>query len=574
MLASHSEYGGVAGLRTGTSSYTNKTKGRMHHECTMEDVDRHGGLWRVGSAVGRMREFIGRGSDDNIVRVYGCEPQNPLIPTDTNEVCGGDPETLLFSELIGFDAKGNPKNEVADSIEANGDNTEYTIKLKKGWKFTDGTEVKAENFTRAWSYGANAKNAQLGASFFAPIQGFEDLQKDGLKGDEQLSGLTVVDDYTFTVKLNAPSSVFKTMLGYSGYAPLPDSFFDDPKAFGENPVGNGAYKFDSWDHNQSIKLSKNPDYKGSFPAKNDGVWFMVYTDPQPAYADVEAGNLDSMATVPTSALSTFESDDQVQAVNEPGNVSQSFTFAANQKHFSLDDEGRLRRAAVSMAIDREQIIDKVSNGTNTPAVDFTAPLIPGYSESVPGNEVLQYNPDKAKELWEQANQIAPWGDDESFDIAYNADGGGKDIYDAICNSIHNTLGIKSQATPYPTFSEMRDDITDRKITTAFRSGWQPDYPSAYSYLYSLYDSESADGKGSNDGDYKNPEFDALIDKANTESSDDAVKQDYQQAQEILFKDLPAVPLWYANNKGVAAKNVKGFTLTWQGIEDYRNMTKE
>lgn len=514
------------------------------------------------------------GSDDNIVRVYGCEPQNPLIPTDTNEVCGGNPETLLFSELIGFDAKGNPKNEVADSIEANGDNTEYTIKLKKGWKFTDGTEVKAENFTRAWSYGANAKNAQLGASFFAPIQGFEDLQKDGLKGDEQLSGLTVVDDYTFTVKLNAPSSVFKTMLGYSGYAPLPDSFFDDPKAFGENPVGNGAYKFDSWDHNQSIKLSKNPDYKGSFPAKNDGVWFMVYTDPQPAYADVEAGNLDSMDTVPTSALSTFESDDQVQAVNEPGNVSQSFTFAANQKHFSLDDEGRLRRAAVSMAIDREQIIDKVSNGTNTPAVDFTAPLIPGYSESVPGNEVLQYNPDKAKELWEQANQIAPWGDDESFDIAYNADGGGKDIYDAICNSIHNTLGIKSQATPYPTFSEMRDDITDRKITTAFRSGWQSDYPSAYSYLYSLYDSESADGKGSNDGDYKNPEFDALIDKANTESSDDAVKQDYQQAQEILFKDLPAVPLWYANNKGVAAKNVKGFTLTWQGIEDYRNMTKE
>ena len=514
------------------------------------------------------------GSDDNIVRVYGCEPQNPLIPTDTNEVCGGNPETLLFSELIGFDAKGNPKNEVADSIEANDDNTEYTIKLKKGWKFTDGTEVKAENFTRAWSYGANAKNAQLGASFFAPIQGFEDLQKDGLKGDEQLSGLTVVDDYTFTVKLNAPSSVFKTMLGYSGYAPLPDSFFDDPKAFGENPVGNGAYKFDSWDHNQSIKLSKNPDYKGSFPAKNDGVWFMVYTDPQPAYADVEAGNLDSMDTVPTSALSTFESDDQVQAVNEPGNVSQSFTFAANQKHFSLDDEGRLRRAAVSMAIDREQIIDKVSNGTNTPAVDFTAPLIPGYSESVPGNEVLQYNPDKAKELWEQANQIAPWGDDESFDIAYNADGGGKDIYDAICNSIHNTLGIKSQATPYPTFSEMRDDITDRKITTAFRSGWQPDYPSAYSYLYSLYDSESADGKGSNDGDYKNPEFDALIDKANTESSDDAAKQDYQQAQEMLFKDLPAVPLWYANNKGVAAKNVKGFTLTWQGIEDYRNMTKE
>ena len=255
-----------------------KTKGRIDHECTMEDADRHGGL--------------------------------------------------LFSKLIGFDAEGNPKNEVADSIEVNDGNTEYTITLKKGWEFTDGTEVKAENFTRAWSYGANAANAQLGASSFTPIQGFEDLQKDGLKGDEQLSGLTVADDYTFTVKLNAPSSVFKALLGSTEYAPLPDSFFDDPDSFGENPVGNGTYKFDSWDHNQSIKLSKNHDYKGSFPARNDGVWFMVYTDPQPAYADVEAGNLDSMNTVPTSALSTFESDDQVQAVNEPGIVSRSFTFAA------------------------------------------------------------------------------------------------------------------------------------------------------------------------------------------------------------------------------------------------------
>ena len=78
---------------------------------------------------------------------------------------------LLFSKLIGFDAEGNPKNEVADSIEVNDGNTEYTITLKKGWEFTDGTEVKAENFTRAWSYGANAANAQLGASSFTPDPG-------------------------------------------------------------------------------------------------------------------------------------------------------------------------------------------------------------------------------------------------------------------------------------------------------------------------------------------------------------------------------------------------------------------
>ena len=77
----------------------------------------------------------------------------------------------------------------------------------------------------------------------------------------------MADDYTFTVKLNAPSSVFKALLGSTEYAPLPDSFFDDPDSFGENPVGNGTYKFDSWDHNQSIKLSKNHDYKGQLPGQ-------------------------------------------------------------------------------------------------------------------------------------------------------------------------------------------------------------------------------------------------------------------------------------------------------------------
>ena len=85
-----------------------------------------------------------------IMNVYGCEPQHPLVPTNTNETCGGQPLQMLFSNLVDFDAKGNAKNEVAESIEANDDNTVYTIKLKD-WKFTDGTPVTAERFTKAWS---------------------------------------------------------------------------------------------------------------------------------------------------------------------------------------------------------------------------------------------------------------------------------------------------------------------------------------------------------------------------------------------------------------------------------------
>ncbi|MDU5900178.1 MAG: ABC transporter substrate-binding protein, partial [Bifidobacterium sp.] len=279
-------------------------------------------------ALGMLLSGCGASNDaasdgGNIITAYNSEPQNPLIPGNTNETGGGKPIDLLFSRLISFDAKGNASNEVAESIEANADATQYTIKLKKGWKFTDGTPVTAESFTKAWSYTANAKNAQKCASFFSTIKGYDKLQDaDNLKGDEQLEGLTVVNDNEFTVDLNQSDSVFAIKVGYSGFAPLPESFYKDPKAFGERPVGNGPYKFQSWDHDNEIVLVKNPDYKGNRTPKNDGVTFKVYTKDEAAYADIQSGSLDVMESVPASATKTFETDSTVQAYNKAGSVIQ------------------------------------------------------------------------------------------------------------------------------------------------------------------------------------------------------------------------------------------------------------
>ena len=298
----------------------------------------------------------------NIITAYNSEPQNPLIPGNTNETGGGRPVDLLFSRLVSFDKDGKASNEVAESITPNDDATQYTIKIKSGWKFTDGTPVTAESFTKAWSYVANAKNAQKCSSFFSAIAGYDDLQKDGLKGDEQLSGLKVVDDTTFTVDLNQSDSVFPIKVGYSAFAPLPESFYKDPKAFGEAPVGNGPYKFSKWDHNKEIALVKNPDYKGNEQPKNDGVTFKVYTDDSAAYRDIQAGNLDVMESVPAAFTKTFKTDKKVQAYSEAGSVIQTFTIPSSLDHFKNDEEGQLRRQAISMAINRDQLIDKVLNG--------------------------------------------------------------------------------------------------------------------------------------------------------------------------------------------------------------------
>ncbi|MDF7641147.1 ABC transporter substrate-binding protein [Bifidobacterium sp. ESL0784] len=527
-----------------------------------------------GSGSGSSSSSSSKGGS-NIIIAYSSEPQNPLVPGNTNESEGAKPIQLAFSGLITFDSKGNPKNEVAQSITPNANSTQYTVKLKPGWKFTDGTPVTAESFTKAWSYTANAKNAQKGSSFFSTIKGFSDLQKpDGLKGDEQLSGLKIVDDKTFTVDMAQPDSTFPIKVGHYAFAPLPASFYKDPKAFGEKPVGDGPYKVVAWDHSNDIKLVKNKDYKGVQPVKNDGVTFKIYTKDDAAYADVQAGKLDVMETVPAADSKSFRTDSSVQPYNKPGSVNQMFTIPSDLNHFkSGTEEGTLRRQAISMAIDRKTIVNKILSGLGVPADDFTSPLTPGYKSGLKGSENLKYNPTKAKELWQKAEAISK--DTEPLTFAYNADGGSKPIFDAVVNSINNALGSKVASTnPMPTFQQFRDAVGNHSIKGAFRSGWQPDYPSAENYLFQNFASGAADGNGSNDGGYKNPKFDALIDQAYAAKDQDTANGFYTQAQEILLNDLPAIPMYYKNNDGVASTKVNGFEMNWQGEPVYGEITRK
>ncbi|KJY51776.1 MULTISPECIES: ABC transporter substrate-binding protein [Bifidobacterium] len=524
---------------------------------------------------GAQQSSSSQSSNNTVVSAHGCEPAKPLIPSNTVESCGGQVVDAINSKLVRFDNHGKAHNDLASEIKGNDDMDQYKVTLVDGRKFSDGTPITAKSFTKAWSWAANVNNGQLGSSFFANIKGYDDLQKQGVPADAQLSGLKVIDDKTFTVDLSSPSSTFPIQVGYTSFAPLPESFYKDTKAFGENPVSSGPYKFDSWQHNTMIKLRKNTTYKGDVKIQNGGIDYKVYTDVASAYADVQAGNLDAIDTVPTSAQKTFMKDSLVKGYNEPGSVLQMFTIPTTMEHFGQDEEGHLRRQAISMALDRKMLIDKVLGGLGVQPTDFTAPTIPGYSKNLKGSDNLKYDAKKAKDAWAKADAISKWPADKSFQMVYNADGGAKDFYDGMANSIKNTLGIKAVATPVPTFSEFRGNVNKRAYKdAAFRSAWSPDYPSPESYLLSNFASSAADGNGSNDGDYKNPKFDDLLKQAAKAKNTDEANKLFQQAEEILLQDMPAVPLYYANNKGASAKNVQGLTLRWNSYPNFAELSKK
>ncbi|MDD4866889.1 MAG: ABC transporter substrate-binding protein [Mycobacterium sp.] len=509
-----------------------------------------------------------------LVVVNGGEPPNPLIPTSTNDSNGGRIVDRLFAGLVSFDATGRPSNEVAQSIEST-DNVNYRIILKRGWTFTDGSPVTAHSFVDAWNYGALSTNAQLQQSFFSPIDGYDEVggpARDGKPKASTMSGLHVVNDLEFSVRLKAPTIDFALRLGHSAFYPLPAAAYRDMQAFGRNPIGDGPYRLaagpdgPAWEHNVRIELRPNPDYHGNRMPHNKGLRFEFYANLDTAYADLLSGNLDVLDTIPPSALPVYKRDLGDNVTAGPAAINQTLDTPLWLPHFG-GEEGRLRRLALSAAVDRAQICRHIFVGTRSPAREFTARSLPGFSPDLPGSDALDYNPGRARRLWSQANAISAWRG--RYAIAYNADAGHQEWVDAVANSVKNVLGIDAAGAPQPTFAGLRTQIANRAITTAFRAGWQGDYPSTIEFLAPLF----ATGAGSNDVGFASEKFDAAMAAAEAAPNPRRADALANDAQRILFRDMPVVPLW--DNISVVgwSSGVRGVTVTWNGLPDYENIVK-
>lgn len=481
-----------------------------------------------------------------------CEPKS-LVPTNTAESCGSQVINALFTPLVTYDPTSfEPKLTGLTKSITTTDNTTWTITLNSGWKFHDGTPVTSDSFIDAWNFAALGKNAQDNNYFFEKFAGYADLNpKSGEPKATQLSGLKKVSDTEFTVTLNGPYSAFKGTLGYSAYFPMPKAAFQDIKKYNEAPIGNGPFQMDgTWNHDQSIKVKAFPDYKGTKP-KVDGIDFKIYQKLDTAYNDLLANNLDIMTSIPTSQIASAPQQLGNRYQESPNSVFQFLGIPTYDTKY-----GKVEiRKAISMAIDRPAIIKTIFNGSQQPADDFVSPVIPGYRKGACG-ESCTFNPQKAQQLLAAAGGLAG----NSMTITYNADGGHKDWVDAACNQIQQNLKVTCTGVPKEKFSVMLKDLKAAEQAKTsfgpFRLGWIMDYPTMEDYLAPLYGT----GGSSNYSGYSNKEFDALVTKGNEAKTEQEAIKFYQQADDILAKDLPVIPLWYGKNRLAISTKVANVKL--------------
>lgn len=477
----------------------------------------------------------GNGAPTGEITVQNCKPQNPLVPSNTNEVCGGDVLDQVTAKLIRYNPEtGEIENDIAESIETKNSKV-FTIKLRDGVKFTDGTPVDAKSFVDAWNWGAYGPNAQLSASFYEPIKGYDDVQGEKPKA-KKLSGLKVVDDLTFTVETDQKYSPFPRRLGYTAFAALPTSFYeDDGKEYGKLPIGAGPFKMVSGDPAREFVLEANPDYDGPAKPSIAKVTFRTYDTDDAAYNDLLAGNLDIGKALPSevAASGQFVQDLGDRLMEKTGGRFSSISFPAPKSGDTSYDNPKLRHA-ISMAIDRPLIAKTIFFDTVLPAEGWLPPTTGGFKEKQCG-EYCTYNPTEAKKLYDEAG-----GHKGPITISYNADGPHKAWTEAACNQIKASLGAECIAKPVPLFASFRESITKKEMKGLFRTGWQMDYPYIENYLQPLYST----GAGSNDGDYSNKEFDATLKQAAAAATEEEAIALYQKAEAMLAEDMPVIPLWY------------------------------
>lgn len=481
--------------------------------------------------------------------VYLGEPQHPLVPGNTTESEGAKVIGAVWTPLVTFDenTRAVTYEGAAESVTSP-DNVHWTIKLKGGWTFHDGTPVTAQSYVRAWNYTALSTSAQGASYFFSNVVGYDALQADdgGEPAATEMSGLWAVDPTTIKVTLSEPFAIYPLTLGYHAFDPLPEAFYANPAAFGKKPIGNGPFQADTeWVPGRGITLRRYDDYSGPDRAQSRGVVLRVYTELSTAYTDVLAGNLDILRNLPPDAYANAQDVFGDRYLEHASPDITSLGFPLYDERYA---DVRVRRA-LSMAIDREAIVDAIFLGTRVPADSFAPPTVIGYRAGACG-KWCEYRPDEAKSLLAEAgfDMAAP------VEIWFNA-GAGHDGWMTAVGNMFRKIGLTYKLRGNLQFNEFLSKRDAKEMTGPFRLAWIMDYPSIENFLAPQFATAALAPAGSNTTFYSSPAFDAALTAGNRAPTIEAASVAYEQAEDILVEDLPAAPLFHGLDQTVWTKRV-------------------
>lgn len=467
-----------------------------------------------------------------LVKGNGSEPAT-LDPQKVE----GTPESAILRDLFEGLVSSGPKGEVvpgvAESWETK-DNKHYVFHLRKDAKWSNGEPVTAHDFEFAFKRAVDPKTASP-YSWYLEIPTIVNASEiiAGKKPADSL-GVKAVDDYTFEVQLEKAIPYFVSMLSHTTTYPVPKKViekFGDKWTQPGNMVGNGAYVLKEWVVNERIGVERNKNYWNNAKTVIDKVTYLPIQSTNAELNRFLAGEIDMTWNVPIERFKQLKKDYPADLKVEGLVSTYYYQFNTKKKPF---DDVRVR-TALSYAVNRDVIADKVMGQGQRPAYGLTPDYVDGFKPVVADwSKMTQADRDaKAKALLQEA------GFDTSkplkFELLYNTDDNHKKVAVAVA-SMWKKLGVQVSLVnqEWKTYLETKKQ---GQFDVA-RAGWTADYNEASSMLDLMQTTH-----GNNDGKYSNPAFDKLMNESRDQVDAASRNKLYVQAEAILAKDMPIIPIY-------------------------------
>ncbi len=519
--------------------------------------------WLIGSTM-LMMTASGAFAETVLNRGNSADPES-LDPHKTSTTYEANILRDLFTGLTAQDAKANVIPGAAESWAKSADGKTYTFKLRADGKWSDGSPLTAQDFVFSWRRLVNPETAAEYAYLLAPVVNAEDITA-GKKKPEEL-GIKAIDDHNIEVKLNAPTPYFLEMLTHQSTYAVSKANVEDKGADFTKPgnlVSNGAYTLAEFVPNDHVKLVKNPNFFEAASVKIDVLNYIPTEDRSTAIKRFEAGELDMNDDMPLEQLNDLKAKFGDQIKIGPYLGTYYYAFKTTKAPW---DNVKLRHA-ISEAIDRDYLAEKVWQNSMIPAYSFVPPGITGYE-----TRTIEYAEKSQLDREDEAKKVLAelgYGPDKplKMEIHYNTSENHKNTAVAIQEQL-KPLGIEVTLlnTDTKTHYGLLEQHGDFDIA---RAGWIADYKDPENFL-----ALCKTGTGNNYAEYSNKDYDGLMAKAAAAADPAERMKALSDAEGVgVARDLCVVPLLYYSYHSIVSPKVKGWEANVMDVHPTRFMSKE
>lgn len=491
--------------------------------------------------------------------IYNLGEDPKTIDPALNASVGGS--TILantFEGLMRLDDKDKAVPGVAKEYKVSEDKLTYTFTLRDDAKWSDGKAVTAQDFEYSWKRALDPKNAAEYAYQLYYIKGAEEFNLNNGKAEDV--AIKVIDEKNIEVTLVSPTPYFIELMAFPCYFPVRKDIVEKDPNWAtkvDTYISNGPFKLTEWRAKDAFVFSKNDNYWNKDSVKLDTLEMRMIRDVNSAYSAFESEQIDMVDSIPPAKIQSALDSGVGKIYPQIGNYFYCVNVSGNEMSPEALRNPKVIQA-LNLAIDRDSIVKNVAKGGQKPATSFVPSGITGPDgKTFSSKEFFTSKGDKeqAKKLLEEAGYPGGKGL-PTLTLMYNTEGAHGDIAQAV-QGMWKELGVtvELQNQEWKVFQKTR---TDLQYNIA-RHGWVGDYVDPMTFL-DMWLSNS----GNNKAGYKNQEYDKLIEAARVET--DVNKRDAQlkKAEEILFTDMPIIPIYEYTQPKSIKKGITGVRVSQLG----------